>query len=227
MLKYQVILISILVFAPDALGAANGDLDRILSNMQQAARTVKTVQARLQHEKRHGQIGGREVYRGTILFRHVGANQDKVRINYDVTNQVVVVDGSRITLYQPRINQAIKTCRAAVAKGNQEFAFFETPYASVRRLKELYEINFVRDEHIGSTATSVIEMKPRGRSTAKKLTMWIDQASWLPVRYQILEQNDSLSTFTMTEIKRNVNLGGDAFKVSWPGGTKVVVESGC
>jgi outer membrane lipoprotein-sorting protein len=70
-------------------------------------------------------------------------------------------------------------------------------------------------------------MKPRARSNAKKLTLWIDQASWLPVKYQILEHNDSVSTFTMTEMKRNVSIGADAFKVSWPGSTKVITERGC
>lgn len=228
MRKHLAILACVLLSAPWVKGAANGDLDRILTNMQQAAKSVKTVQARLQHEKRHSQIGGRELYRGNLLFKHVGANQDRVRIDYDSTNQVVVVDGNRITLYQPRINQAIKTCRAAVAKGNQEFALFETPYTSVRRLKELYNIDYVRDEQLDSAATSVIELRPKASTTTtKKLTLWIDQASWLPVKYQILEQNDSVSTFTLTEVKRNVSLRGDAFKINWPSSTKVIVERGC
>jgi outer membrane lipoprotein-sorting protein len=210
-----------------ARSTANGQLDQILANMQKAAGAVKTIQARLQQEKRFTQIGGKETNSGWMAFRHTGRNLDKARIQYDTTGQIVVVDGNRIILYQPRINQAIKTCRRALSGANQEFSFFETPYTSLPELKRKFEISYAGDRSLPSGNTSLIDLVPRGPSNAKKLTLWVDHGSWLPVRYQIVELNGNISTFTLVDMKVNVSLPGDAFKVSWPGGTKVITEQGC
>ena len=202
---------------------ANGKLDEILANMERVARTIKTIEADMRQEKRDVQIGGKEVYIGKILFLHAGKNTDKLRIDYSLpAGQVVAVDGNNITLYQPAIKQVILTTRSAQASNNQEFSFIATPYKSVPELKNQYNIVHVGDEQVGSASTSKLELTPKGASSAKKLTLWIDQSSWLPIKYQVVENNNNVTTFTLTNMKLNGGLKGDRFKVNWPSDTKVV-----
>jgi len=201
---------------------ANGKLDEVLANMERVARSIKTIEADMRQEKRDMQIGGKEVYSGKILFLH-GKNCDKLRINYTIPEgQVVAVVCNDIYLYQPRINQVIVTTRQAQASQNQEFSFIATPYKSVPELKRQYNIEHAGDEQVGAASSAKLELTPKGPSSAKKLTLWVDQSSWLPIKYQVVETNNNVTTFTLANLKVNAGYKGDPFKVTWPSGTKVV-----
>jgi outer membrane lipoprotein-sorting protein len=114
------------------------------------------------------------------------------------------------------------TTRQAQASQNQEFSFIATPYKSVPELKRQYNIEYTGDEQVGAASSAKLELTPKGPSSAKKLTLWVDQSSWLPVKYQVVETNNNVTTFTLANMKTNVGYKGDPFKVTWPSGTKVV-----
>lgn len=202
--------------------SANGKLDEVLANMERAARTIKTIEADMVQEKRDMQIGGREVYSGKIFFLH-DKKCDKVRINYDrPPGQVVAVLCNEIILYQPSIKQVILTTRQAQASKNQEFSFIATPYKSVPELKSQYNIVYVGDEQVGSSSTSKLDLTPKAKSSVQKLTLWVDGSSWLPIKYQVVEKNNNVTTFKLANMRRNGAMSSDSFKVTWPAGTKVV-----
>lgn len=218
-LLFSLITLAAVASIPASGAGMNGNLDEVLANMERAARSIKTIEAELRQEKRDMQIGGKEVYTGKIYFQHSGKNQDKLRINYSIPEgQVVAVVGDNITLYQPRINQVILTTRKAQASQNQEFSFIATPYKSVPELKSQFNIVYAGDE--GSAAK--LELTPKGASSAKKVTLWVDQSLWLPIKYQVVETNNNVTTFTLSNLKQSAGASGDTFKVTWPSGTKVV-----
>ena len=128
----------------------------------------------------------------------------------------------KITLYQPRIKQVIYTTRQAQASQNQEFSFIATPYKSVPELKSQYNIEYAGDEQLASDSTAKLELTPKGPSSAKKLTLWVSQSSWLPIKYQVIETNNNVTAFTLSNMNTNTVLSGDSFKVILAPGTKVV-----
>lgn len=219
----QVIVLIVTALAPASGAGVNGKLDEVLANMERAARSIKSIEADMNQEKRDMQIGGKEIYRGRIYFMHVGKNNDKVRINYSIPQgQVVAVIGDQIILYQPGINQEIITTRQAQSSKNQEFSFIATPYKSVPELKSQYNIAYAGDEQVGSSSTAKLEMTPKGKSSVQKLTLWVDGSSWLPIKYQVVETNSNVTTFTLGNMKMNEKLPGDIFKVTVAPGTKIV-----
>ena len=196
---------------------ANGKLDEVLANMERAARTINTIEADLFQEKRDKQIGGKEVYSGRIFFLH-DKRCDKIRINYDrPQGQVVAVLCDEIDLYQPGINQMIVTSRRAQAAKNQEFSFVATPYKSIPELKNQYNIAYLGDEQ----GAAKLDLTPKTKSSVQKLTLWVDQTSWLPTRYQVVENSNVATTFTLSNLKKNQKLSVD-FKVKVAPGTKIV-----
>ncbi len=202
--------------------SANGKLDEVLANMEKAARSIKTIEADMAQEKRDMQIGGREVYKGRIYFEH-GKVCDRVRIEYSIPEgQFVTVLCDKIYLYQAKINQCIVTTRQAQASKNQEFSFIATPYKSVPELKRQYNIAYVGEEQIGASSTAKLELTPRGKSSMKGLTLWVEQSSWLPIKYQVVESNNNPTTFTLSGMIKNGKLSGDKFKGGCPAGSKVV-----
>ncbi|HKP87508.1 MAG TPA: outer membrane lipoprotein carrier protein LolA [Blastocatellia bacterium] len=200
---------------------ANGDgkLDEILDNMQKNAASIKTIYAKMEQVKRDRSIGGAEKYSGEIFFKHVGKNNDKVRINYSVPKgQTLWIEGAEITLYQEALKQAIITSRRAAAAKGDEFAFVATPYTSVPDLKRQYNIVYVGEEQ----GMAKLDLTPKGKSSLRKLTLWVDQSSWLPTKSQVTEANNNETTFTLSGVKQNSVISDGTFKVKLPGGTKTI-----
>jgi outer membrane lipoprotein-sorting protein len=198
---------------------ANGKLDEILANMQKAAGTITSIHAKMDQTKRDPNIGGLEKYSGEVFFKHVAKGNDKVKIVYSVPKgQTVWVVGETITLYQAEIKQAIITTRSAAASKGDEFAFIATPYSSVPDLKRQYNIVYVGDDQ----GMAKLELTPKAKSSIKKLTWWVDQTTWLPVRSIVVESNGAPTTFILTEVKKNQGVSDSTFKVDLPKGTNIV-----
>jgi outer membrane lipoprotein-sorting protein len=204
---------------PTAGSHANGKLDEILANMQKAASTITSIHAKMDQTKRDPNIGGLEKYSGEVFFKHVAKGNDKVKIVYSVPKgQTVWVVGETITLYQAEIKQAIITTRSAAASKGDEFAFIATPYSSVPDLKRQYNIVYVGDEQ----GMAKLELTPKAKSSIKKITWWVDQSSWMPVKSTVVESNGAPTTFILTEVKKNQGVSDSTFKVDLPRDTKIV-----
>jgi outer membrane lipoprotein-sorting protein len=204
---------------PAAGSHANGKLDEILANMQKAAGTITSIHAKMDQTKRDPNIGGLEKYSGEVFFKHVAKGNDKVKIVYSVPKgQTVWVVGETITLYQAEIKQAIITTRSVAASKGDEFAFIATPYSSVPDLKRQYNIVYVGDDQ----GMAKLELTPKAKSSIKKLTWWVDQTTWLPVRSIVVESNGAPTTFILTEVKKNQGVSDSTFKVDLPKGTNIV-----
>lgn len=217
-------LISLTLFLSAAVpvsGASpNGKLDEILAKMQKSATGITSIQASMEQLKRDRNIGGApERYRGEIFFKHVPKGNDKVKIVYSIPRgQTIWIVGDTITLYQGEIKQAIVTTRSAAASKGDEFAFVATPYKSVPELKRQYEIVYAGDDQ----GMAKLDLTPRTKSSIQKLTLWVDQSSWMPVKYTVLEAGGSATTFNLTNVKKNQGISDSTFKVDLPRDTKIL-----
>ena len=197
----------------------NGKLDEILANMQKSASGITSIQASMEQLKRDRNIGGVERYRGEIFFKHAAKGNDKVKIVYSIPRgQTIWIVGDTITLYQGEIKQAIVTTRSAAASKGDEFAFVATPYKSVPELKRQYEIVYAGDDQ----GMAKLDLTPKAKSSIQKLTLWVDQSSWLPVKYTVLEAGGSATTFILTNVKKNQGVSDSTFKVDMPKDTKIL-----
>jgi outer membrane lipoprotein-sorting protein len=208
-------------------GKADSKLDQILTNMQQAAKKINKLRANLHQEKLNKQIGPPpEVYDGGLFFRHDGPGKDRVRINYVTKRQELIqaisVIGDEIVVYQPEIKQAIITTRQKAAGKSEEFTFLASPYQSVPEMKNRFEVVYKGDEQIGSASTSKLELTPKGKSAASKITLWVNQKDWFPVKYQVVETNGDVSTFVLSDIKIGGAMSDGTFKINLPSDTKIL-----
>jgi len=203
----------------NATAAPDGQLDQILNNMQKAAADIKTIYAKMDQAKKDLQVGGSEKYSGEIFFKHAGKNNDKVRINYFVPRgQKIWIVGDKIILYQEATGTAYESSRRAQASKNSEYAFVATPYTSVPDLKRQYNIVHVGDE--GGMAK--LELTPKAKSSLRKLTLWVDQGNWLPTKYEVVESNNNVTTFTLSNLKTNGAISDRLFNADYPPGTRKV-----
>src|SRR5262245_6698092 len=116
-----------------AVVSANG-VDQILNNMQNAAKSIKTLQADLNQVTNHS-IGGKSKYDGTVIFqRGTAPGSEKAIVKYTNGQQVSVI-GDAISIAQPNLGQLLKASRSKLAADNNEVSFIATPFASTSSLK--------------------------------------------------------------------------------------------
>jgi outer membrane lipoprotein-sorting protein len=93
-------------------------------------------------------------------------------------------------------------------------------------LKKDFLVTFLGEDEITNRRVLGLELTPKNdsdRAHVSTITLWIDQASWLPVR-QIIEHTSSGQSVTATYsgTARNLKLNSDLFRDRWPKGTQKV-----
>lgn len=93
-------------------------------------------------------------------------------------------------------------------------------------LKKDFLVTFLGEDEITNRRVLGLELTPKNdsdRAHVSTITLWIDQASWLPVR-QIIENTSSGQSVTATYsgTARNLKLNSDLFRDRWPKGTQKV-----
>jgi outer membrane lipoprotein-sorting protein len=79
---------------------------------------------------------------------------------------------------------------------------------------------------IGDRRVIALELTPKDdevRQTVGKVQLWIDQASWLPVR-QVIDHTSNGETLTVNyaNTSRNIKLNNKLFDDDWPKGTQKI-----
>jgi len=93
-----------------------------------------------------------------------------------------------------------------------------------RDMQDRYLTTIIGEQQIGDARTLVLELTPKKdaeRAIVGKITLWIDQASWMPRRQEIASTHNGMTTtLDFTNMARNLQLNPDLFDDDWPRGTK-------
>src|SRR5258708_1752939 len=90
---------------PRAEGAANGELDAVLAQMDKAAQNFKSVQADFQWDQYTKVVNDTDVQKGQLyLQRHGNDVEAGVIITAPAPKQILFKDG-KVRMYEPKIDQ--------------------------------------------------------------------------------------------------------------------------
>ena len=108
------------------------------------------------------------------------------------------------------------------------------PYARLgftttgKDLKDDYLVTMLGEDSIRGERVLLLELTPKRdneRQIVSRVTLWINQASWMPMRQTIEEvENSETLTIDYQGTARNLNLNPAFFKADWPRGTKRVSQ---
>jgi len=149
-----------------------------------------------------------------------------IRVNVAKPEEkVLLVTSSEVQEYNP-MDALVERYSLSKHKNRME------PYArlgftdSGKDLKDDYLVTMLGEEKVGDRRALLLELTPKSdseRQIVAKITLWIDEASWMPLR-QVIEHvttNEQL-TIDYLGMARNLNLNPELFKSKWPKGTKQV-----
>jgi outer membrane lipoprotein-sorting protein len=194
---------------------ANGQLDQILNNMQNAGKGINTLSGNIAQEKKTT-FGGTERYQGTTTLQRGAKGSEKVVVHY-TNGQHVSVVGNKIVLYNERIPQAIETTRQSQANSKPEFDFIATPYSSVADLKARFNIAYLGDEN----GMAKLELTPKNPALQKSI-LWVDKGKWIPTKFRVIEKTGDVSYFTLSDVQLNPRVTADTFKLKYAPNTQII-----
>ena len=143
----------------------------------------------------------------------------------DGSNREVLVTRSEVQEYDPA-QQLVERYSLSKHKNRME------PYARLgftttgKDLKDDFLVTMLGEDNIRGERALMLQLTPkrdRDRQIVSSITLWINEASWMPMR-QVIEEVATRQTLTIDYegAARNLNLNPDFFKSSWPRGTKRV-----
>ncbi|MGB5302424.1 MAG: outer membrane lipoprotein carrier protein LolA [Gemmatimonadota bacterium] len=138
----------------------------------------------------------------------------------DPDGDVIVADGQFLWLYYPSTHpgQVIRSAIDANVTGagmvdlqGRIFEEAETGYAAVLQ----------GTEDVKGHVTWRIALTPTGESPYRRVRVWVDEASFLVRRFEILEENETVRTVILDELRPNSSIADSVFEFVPPEGTDV------
>lgn len=201
-------------------------LTGILNKMEKAHQELKSLRAELIQQKTNSQIGITDKEFGALIYKPAdGKARGKLRIDYvRPSKDIISLIGENLTYYQPRINQVYKTTLAKASKGKVSgYAQLVGLDGSLKSQTNNYNIEMVKlDEAVNGQMTAVLRLTPKNENQIGVIEVWVNQQSWLPAQWKLVERNGDYTVVTLNNVQVNSNIPDNAFNVSIPGGTKVV-----
>lgn len=201
--------------------AISWSLDAAIRQIERQAKDFNTAMARI--ELIQTADDGTEIDKstGTGFLRKDGS----MRYNVDGGQKVTFVDRSTVSKY----NAETSTVEEYSLRSHKDRLepFVRLGFSTTGTdMKKDYLITVIGEEDIGDSRTVVMELTPKKdnvRETVRLVRLYIDQASWMPVR-QVFKATKDGSTLTMTYtgMARNLDLKPELFKDKWPKGTEKV-----
>lgn len=153
-------------------------------------------------------------------------NKGDMRVNVAEPDETVLLV-TRNDVYEYDPARALVERYSIAKHPNRMEPYTRLGFASTGRdLKDDYLVTMLGEETLRGERTLMLELTPKSdsmRQVVGKVTLWIDEASWMPVR-QVIEHVSTAEQLTIDyeRTARNLNLNPDLFSPKWPRGTQLI-----
>jgi outer membrane lipoprotein-sorting protein len=217
---------SVLVLALAFAGVATADprsAEIVLQRMKARQAALTSLQARIEQVKTYPQLGIEappERGRLSLRRRRTGTS---VRMEIEEPERrILVVKEGRYLLYQPRIRQVME---GAVQDSSAKSLFSGVLTGSPEAMTELE-----RSYSIGSDEPSELsgrkvhrlrfDARPGAAVYCQRIEIFVDDRTFLPLGQSCREANDSVVTFSLSDVETDIELDDDLFEVAIPEGVE-------
>jgi outer membrane lipoprotein-sorting protein len=207
--------------AATATNELNWTLDSALAQIDRQAQDFNTALADVEAK---WQSAGQEKPHRTSTGRIYVNKDGVVRFNVsDPAERTVLVTKNEVQEYDP-VRALVDRYSLSKHKTRLE------PYARLgftttgKELRDDFLVTLLGEDKLNGRRLVGLELTPksdRARETVARIQLWIDQASWMPVKQVIVHvKTGETLTVTYYGMARNLKLNPDLFKAKWPKGTQ-------
>ena len=203
-------------------------LDKVLTQMDAAAKNFRTTQASVISDQYQKVINETETQKGKIYFRREGGETQMAADFVEPDRKYVIYSGGKLQVYQPKIDQ-VNEYDAGKNRGDVE-SFLVLGFGGAGHdLPKSYDVKLIGEEPINGVATEKLELTPKSarlKNNIARILLWIDPARGVSVQQQFFEPSGDYRMAKYSAIQINQKLPDNAFKLKTTGKTKFVSAQG-
>ena len=211
-----------------AWAQSDSGLERVLGQMDVAAKNFRTLEASVVWEQYQKVIDEKETEKGKIYFRREGSEIQMAADFVEPDKKYVIYSGGKVQVYQPKIDQ-VNEYNAGKNRGDVE-SFLVLGFGGAGHdLLKSYDAKFSGSEPVNGVATEKLELvpkSPRLRNNIARILLWIDPARGISIQQQFFEPGGDYRLAKYSEIQMKEKLPESAFKLKTTGKTKFISPQG-
>ncbi len=204
------------------------ELERVLAQMDAAAKSFKTTEASVVWDQYQKVINETETQKGRIYFRREGGEVQMAADFVEPDRKYVLYSGGKVQVYQPKIDQVNEYSPGKNRADVESFLVLGFGGGG-RDLFKSYDLRYLGSETANGVKAEKLELIPksaRWRNNIARILLWIDPAKGISVQQQFFEPDGNYRLAKYSDIQINQKLPENAFKLKTTGKTKFVSPQG-
>lgn len=203
--------------AGTALAQDSSDVRATLARAEQVYDGLTSLQAEFEQTIEVTLLGRSRTGVGTWYQK--GRGRFKMDFS-DPADDLIVADGNHLWLYYPSTHPG-QVIRGAIEADVTGAGMVDLQGRIFDEASSAYDAELEGRESIDDHATLRIRLTPRGESPYRWVRVWIDASSYLVRKFEILENNETLRTVVLRDLRPNQPISDDQFRFTPPPGTDV------
>jgi len=209
---------------------AQGDaaaLERVLSQMDAAAKNFRTAQANVVWDRYDRVAKETETEKGKVYFRREGGEIQMAADFFDPAKYMIYSRG-KVQVYQPKIDR-VNEYDAGKNRADVE-SFLVLGFGGAGHdLQKSYDVKYVGPETVNNVAAQKLELTPKSvhlRNNIARILLWIDPARGVSVQQQFFEPGGNYRLVKYSDIQINQKIPDNVFKLKATPKTKFISPQG-
>jgi outer membrane lipoprotein-sorting protein len=204
------------------------ELERVLSQMDAAAKNFRTAQANVIWDRYDSVIKETETQNGKVYFRREGGEIQMAADFTEPDKKYVIYGGGKVQVYQPKIDQ-VNEYDAGKNRADVE-SFLVLGFGGAGHdLQKSYDVKYVGPETVNNVATQKLELTPKSvhlRNNIARILLWIDSARGVSLQQQFFEPGGNYRLVKYSDIQINQKIADNVFKLKATPKTKFISPQG-
>lgn len=203
-------------------------MERVLTQMDVAARNFRTTEASVVWEQYEKVIDETSTEKGKIYFRRENGEIQMAADFVEPDKKYVIYSAGRVQMYQPKIDQ-VNEYDAGKNRSDLESFLVLGFGGSGHDLLGSYDVKFLGSETVNGVAAEKLELIPKSahlRNNIARILLWIDPARGISVQQQFFEPGNDYRRAKYSEIQINQKLPESAFKLNTGKKTRFISPQG-
>jgi len=218
----------VLLSAPAWPQSDSAALDRVLSEMDSAAKAFHSAEATFSTDHYTKVVDETETQRGKIYFQRRGKDVEMAADIVEPDKQYAIYSNGKAQVYNPKIDQ-VNQYRADKNRAQVEAFLLLGFGGGGHELLTSYDAKYLGSESVGGVSASKLELVPKSqqmRNNISRILMWIDPGRRISVQLQLFFPGGDYRLTKYSDIRINQKLPDSAFKLKTTPKTTFVPPQG-
>lgn len=203
--------------APAQSAQARPEVESVLERAKGVYDGITSMTARFHQTIEIPLLGRRRDGSGTWYQK--GRGRFKMDFS-DPDGDVIVADGSHLWLYYPSTHPG-QVIRSEIDANITGAGMVDLQGRIFEEASTGYEATLDGSEEVTGHPTWLVTLVPTEESPYRRVRVWVDHESYLVRRFEILEENETVRTIVLEELRPGAAIPDEVFEFAPPEGTDV------